>query len=217
MNKSRLLGAVCACLAVFSFSANAALLSVDLNTFGDGLITRDDSTGLDWLDLTETNNTSRDYVLTQLGSGGLFDGWRYATSTEVVALWADNFGIDLGLGASPSSPTVDPGVQMAASFLGNIINETYPGFYDYGTTGVTSTVSTNYYPQYDLLGAYHQIGSPSTSYLTRTNSSLATSSSQGDAGHYLVQTSPVPVPAAVWLFGSGLLGLIGIARSKKAA
>ena len=29
--------------------------------------------------------------------------------------------------------------------------------------------------------------------------------------------SPVPVPAAVWLFGSGLLGLIGVARRKKAA
>jgi len=28
---------------------------------------------------------------------------------------------------------------------------------------------------------------------------------------------PVPVPAAVWLFGSGLLGLVGIARRKKAA
>jgi len=27
----------------------------------------------------------------------------------------------------------------------------------------------------------------------------------------------VPVPAAVWLFGSGLLGLIGIARRKEAA
>jgi hypothetical protein len=29
-------------------------------------------------------------------------------------------------------------------------------------------------------------------------------------------SSPVPVPAAVWLFGSGLLGLVGIARRKKA-
>ena len=28
--------------------------------------------------------------------------------------------------------------------------------------------------------------------------------------------NPVPVPAAVWLFGSGLLGLVGIARRKKA-
>ena len=27
----------------------------------------------------------------------------------------------------------------------------------------------------------------------------------------------IPVPAALWLFGSGLLGLVGIARRKKAA
>lgn len=31
-----------------------------------------------------------------------------------------------------------------------------------------------------------------------------------------VTPSAVPVPAAVWLFGSGLLGLIGVARRKKA-
>jgi hypothetical protein len=30
-------------------------------------------------------------------------------------------------------------------------------------------------------------------------------------------SQPVPVPAAVWLFGSGLLGLVGIARRKKKA
>jgi hypothetical protein len=30
------------------------------------------------------------------------------------------------------------------------------------------------------------------------------------------RVSPVPVPAAVWLFGSGLLGLVGVARSKPA-
>ena len=32
-----------------------------------------------------------------------------------------------------------------------------------------------------------------------------------------IEASVIPVPAAVWLFGSGLLGLIGIARKKKAA
>ncbi|MGB5259534.1 MAG: VPLPA-CTERM sorting domain-containing protein [Gammaproteobacteria bacterium] len=29
--------------------------------------------------------------------------------------------------------------------------------------------------------------------------------------------APIPLPAAIWLFGSGLLGLIGIARRRKAA
>lgn len=36
------------------------------------------------------------------------------------------------------------------------------------------------------------------------------------AGVYTESFSAVPVPAAVWLFGSGLLGLVGIARRKKA-
>ena len=40
----------------------------------------------------------------------------------------------------------------------------------------------------------------------------------GDIGGFdlVVDIAPVPVPAAVWLFGSGLLGLVGVARRKKA-
>jgi hypothetical protein len=34
---------------------------------------------------------------------------------------------------------------------------------------------------------------------------------------YSMQTTAVPIPAAAWLFGSGLLGLVGIARRKKAS
>ena len=30
-----------------------------------------------------------------------------------------------------------------------------------------------------------------------------------------ISTSAIPIPAAVWLFGSGLIGLIGVARRKK--
>jgi hypothetical protein len=35
-------------------------------------------------------------------------------------------------------------------------------------------------------------------------------------GTLVVDVQPVPVPATVWLFGSGILGLIGIARRKTA-
>jgi hypothetical protein len=45
---------------------------------------------------------------------------------------------------------------------------------------------------------------------------LTSTSVSGSYGVALVREAPtVPVPAAVWLFGSGLLGLIGVARRKK--
>jgi hypothetical protein len=37
------------------------------------------------------------------------------------------------------------------------------------------------------------------------------------SGTTIIAAPAVPIPAAVWLFGSGLLGLIGMARRKKAA
>jgi hypothetical protein len=43
---------------------------------------------------------------------------------------------------------------------------------------------------------------------------LRSGSNQYKQGVWTV--SAVPIPAAVWLFGSGLLGLIGIARRKAA-
>ena len=38
----------------------------------------------------------------------------------------------------------------------------------------------------------------------------------GPALKIVVDIQAVPVPAAVWLFGSGLIGLVGVARRKKA-
>lgn len=43
---------------------------------------------------------------------------------------------------------------------------------------------------------------------------IVLSSALGETGFNYMNAAPVPVPAAVWLFGSGLLGLIGVARRK---
>ena len=37
----------------------------------------------------------------------------------------------------------------------------------------------------------------------------------GQSTSFNAIASPVPVPAAVWLFGSGLLGMIGVARRRR--
>jgi hypothetical protein len=54
--------------------------------------------------------------------------------------------------------------------------------------------------------------------------SVACAPIEGCNGDYFIDNvsisadvNAVPVPAAVWLFGSGLIGLVGIARKKKAA
>ena len=43
--------------------------------------------------------------------------------------------------------------------------------------------------------------------------------SNSDLGHFVTvsvtSVSAVPVPAAVWLFGSGLIGLVGVARRNR--
>jgi len=41
--------------------------------------------------------------------------------------------------------------------------------------------------------------------------------SGASADAFTLNVGAVPVPAAVWLFGSGLLGLIGVARRKARA
>ncbi len=47
------------------------------------------------------------------------------------------------------------------------------------------------------------------------NNYFASSEADGNGAFPSITTSAVPVPAAVWLFGSGLLGLVGLARRKQ--
>ena len=54
-------------------------------------------------------------------------------------------------------------------------------------------------------------GNPGTSNISIDGSGYVSST----LGINVIGTSAVPVPAAAWLFGSGLIGLVGIARRKQ--
>jgi hypothetical protein len=74
-------------LSLVALPVNATtLVSTDLNIAGDGLLTVDPATSLQWLDLTATLGQSRASV-----SSGSFSaqGFRYATSAEVLKFWQD--------------------------------------------------------------------------------------------------------------------------------
>ena len=60
------------------------------------------------------------------------------------------------------------------------------------------------------------IGSDMRINLDGGNSFLLDLADDGNGGYLTTSTAVVPVPAAIWLFGSGLIGLVGFARRKKA-
>jgi hypothetical protein len=75
------------------------------------------------------------------------------------------------------------------------------------TDTVTTSTATQLHSELDHLG------NPIQSIGIHLNFTL----SPGDTAIFNSswEISPVPVPAAVWLFGSGLIGLIGVAHRKK--
>src|SRR5215469_5538441 len=69
-------------------SAEASLYLTNDPNFGPNSVTVDTSTGLSWLNLTESVNLSYDQVIADLQPGGIFNGYRYATSREVLGLFS---------------------------------------------------------------------------------------------------------------------------------
>ena len=74
---------------LMSSLSNAGLIERDWQSAGDGLITYDESTGLEWLDITATQNRSYNDISSKLGVGLEFAGWQYATGNQYHTLWAD--------------------------------------------------------------------------------------------------------------------------------
>lgn len=90
----------------FTLTANAAIQDF-------GRITGDTVSALAWLDVTETVGLSYNEVVAQLGLGGAYEGWRYATTTELDQLITDwgyqptNLNCNFGLTNCDTGLTVE--------------------------------------------------------------------------------------------------------------
>ncbi len=198
---------------VLSTSAHAAIID-------HGNYTTDTSSGLDWLDLTETIDMTYAEVTAQLGPGGSLQGWRYATVSEVSGFF-DAFGGNGHYNDTDWSPQNNGLFDRIAPRWGDTLcalNGCIPGrgysefFYD----GVHSS------PTQSTVGLIYDLASDPSSVdqeiVTLVVAASGVTVRNQDRGSALVRTvSPVPVPAAAWLFGTGILGLIGVARRRKSA
>ncbi len=171
-------------------SANAALID-------NGTSMIDTGTGLQWLDLTQTQSMSWN---TSLASSFVtVDGYTHATETQVITLFTNAGFLTTN---NVNNVLNNPAANTLLAFLGctqfcNTVNATGRGFADWNGTFTTR-------PNYHLSGL--GAGAATTSLLS-SNLDLV----DATAGHFLVKV--VPVPAAVWLFGSAI-GLMGVMRRK---
>jgi hypothetical protein len=226
MKKSRLLCAVCAvAFSVITLPSHAitTLIGVLPATTGgtDYQAYYDPAADLTWLANADAAGTTMNWatanawaaVLDIDGIAGA-DGWRLPTTLQP----------DSSCGTQVSG--VSSGYNCTGSEMGNL-------FYNVLGGVAGSSITTTHNPNYDLfsnvqsyaywsstvyapnnLNAWRFGFAVGTQFDTAKNNGFyAWAVQSGNAGVVGV----VPVPAAVWLFGFGLLGLIGVARRRKTA
>jgi hypothetical protein len=86
---------VAATLLLSITSAQAALVESDWQSTGDALATLDTETGIEWLDLTQTDSMSITEAEGFTGIGGTFEGWRLPTRAEVTQMMVNAFPSEL--------------------------------------------------------------------------------------------------------------------------
>jgi hypothetical protein len=134
--------------------------------------------------------------------------------------WGPNFNIDVFVVASPSNISFGSGLLNStvknaggeytcdANFTGTITKNCLYDGPKYGSDGAPTKNQLWMLASMDgnsdgIMGIPMASGGPFASFNANFNANLTAT------------PDPVPIPAAVWLFGSGLLGLVGIARRKK--
>lgn len=119
-------------LILKTLPAEAYLYQTSDPEFGANSVTVDTSTGLGWLQLSETVGQSYDEVLDGTQRGGLYYGYRFATEQEVMTLYSS-----AGIPGPGYYPLSSPAIQSFISMLG-------PTFSQFGYSalaGFTATTS----------------------------------------------------------------------------
>jgi len=163
-----------------------------MNIFGAGTYTFDTSCTAATAACVPGGTASKKYTLTvgagQVGAHLLFN-WSTSTNIDVVLLWDMNKS---WAGTGTTSPFQDGG--------GNTMNTVWD-FVSIDTPASTIAAGALADETNDYSGT-KMIDGPFIGQSANFNVNL-------------VQPSAVPVPAAAWLLGSGLLGLVGVARRKQ--
>ena len=203
----------------------AGTFSLDTNT-GSGSMTVDPFDFFGGSSPVEFTSVTTQSIGGNLMVGNFIYNWSGNTGLNMDLVWdvtglVDALGLGMAAGDVISGDTaiiggvpftIGSALPASNSVVGSgPIPASYPiGPTPMATTDLDLTTVGGLTPVADLSGV---AGSPQA---TGPYLGFSASLDIGDANSmHLVSVSTVPVPAAVWLFGSGLIGLIGFARRKK--
>ena len=210
MKKSRLICALCACVLTLITTTSQATLSYVLG----GQAVYDSDADLTWL--ANANAVVGSIYDTSVPGSGLIT-WSDANA------WAAGLDINGVKGWRLPANDTCAGSNCTSSEMGNL-------FYNVLGGEAGSSITAKHNSNYDLFSSVQSDHYwTSTEYPPNTLNAwdfdfglgFQGSSSKGVTDvAWAVQSGnvgTVPVPAAIWLFATGLLGLIGIASKKKVA
>lgn len=190
MNKSLLLGALCAYLTIASLNANAAIITYDENIDGDLVGTPD--IGIFDIGINTVSGITAampgiadfDGFLFTISSGQIISSLTIDYIVTTPDYVATNFRLDWEVSGGLFTTLANLGINTVTVSPGDML----------ALTGGSPLVAGNY----------------------RIYTTGFTRSSEGGTIDYTwsVGVAAVPIPAAAWLFGSGLLGLIGVTKRK---
>jgi hypothetical protein len=196
-------------LSVVAGVANASIVRTYTDPDGSGVVTYTDL-GSNVLQI-EIDNTSAS-TMSSIITGLVFD-IDATINTMTVTSFADGNGVDLS-GAynvalnvnnniTPNNMVVDLAITTTNGINGGI----------YNAEGNSGNIA-NTFPDNAILTL--SITDPNSWTLNAISNDILRMQRTGVDGQGSLKIPGVPVPAAVWLFGSGLLGLVGVARRKRA-
>lgn len=211
-----------------SFSAIILINDPSLPASADGFnITRDTSTGLEWLDLDlsvgrDFNDLTGGDGSNEFLAGGDYEGFRYATHQELTGA-VNGPQLDSlykSLGISPFDFSSIGGYSSARSLItivgcfGSCTSYGYSNGILLADDGVTEAAASM--ETFTAQGYNWGRSNPFSGPILNNPPNRPIDGYPEQQGNWLVRPiSLIPVPAAIWLFSSGLIGLIGIARRKK--
>jgi hypothetical protein len=226
MKRLHLLSGVCATvLTLFSLSANAALLS----RLG-GLAYYDDEADLTWLADADYAYTNPDHLIDAYGpmDWQTANDWAARLNIAGVTGWRlpDTLQPDASCDRQLDGGTFGPegyGHNCTGSEMGNMFYIVLGGV---AYSDITVTHNDNYDLFSNIRGFIYWSGTEladttTSAWTFRFDTGEQRSFNKSIASYYAWavhdgDVSAVPVPAAIWLFGTGSIALFSIARKKAA-